>query len=457
MGLILRYVTTTKAGTWHYRRRFPHDVLEVIGKGEFKRRLGSTEREALRNYPAINLQFERLVQEARDSRVARGKPTTPLEAHLLAEQRAKELEAQTVHLGGLALSPGDSPLAADIIRDSYLSSLPVDPETGYPVGGDPIEGAALSILIASEDVERPAPTLADAQKLYLAERIGGDRRRQNQMVHVFRVVQAALDGEDKPLTHLRREDARKVRDHMRRGLTPSSINRYLNVVRAVINYALREFDLQDVSNPFMHLDAGPRTNDAPDTAARRPFTPEEAEAVSKRLASRANLTLQRIWAILDGTGCRLGEVCGLRLSDVRLDHDIPHIIVEWHDERRIKNLSSRRPVPLIGAALAAAKEAVAAATPQSPMLFPQYGREGGPASASAALGKHVRTCISDPRATTHSLRHLMKDRLRLADVQQSDQNLVLGHSGGSVGETYGRSEAALLRVAERALKAALNE
>jgi hypothetical protein len=88
------------------------------------------------------------------------------------------------------------------------------------------------------------------------------------------------------------------------------------------------------------------------------------------------------------------------------------------------------------------------------LLFPSYGRQGGPAAASAALGKHVRACVTDPKVTTHSLRHLMKDRLRLAGVTKAHQDIVLGHSSGSVGEDYGGDEARL-EVAKRALEKAM--
>ncbi|RUY99159.1 integrase, partial [Mesorhizobium sp. M7A.F.Ca.CA.002.15.1.1] len=170
------------------------------------------------------------------------------------------------------------------------------------------------------------------------------------------------------------------------------------------------------------------------------------------LVSHAKTDLQHIWRILKGTGCRLAEVSGLRVADVHLEHAIPHITVEWHDDRRIKNAVSRRNVPLIGDALDAATEAKAAAG-NAAMLFPTYGRPKGASSASAALGKHVRACVTDPKATTHSLRHLMKDRLRLAGVTKSDQDIVLGHSSGSVGEDYGGDEARL-EMARRALEKA---
>lgn len=65
MGLTLKHIVSTKAGTFHYRRRIPKDAAEVIGKREFKRLLGQTEREALRNYPKVNAEFERVVEDAR--------------------------------------------------------------------------------------------------------------------------------------------------------------------------------------------------------------------------------------------------------------------------------------------------------------------------------------------------------------------------------------------------------
>jgi hypothetical protein len=53
MGLILKYVVHTDAGTLHYRRRLPKAVAEASGRGEFKRLLGSTEKEAPRNWPKV--------------------------------------------------------------------------------------------------------------------------------------------------------------------------------------------------------------------------------------------------------------------------------------------------------------------------------------------------------------------------------------------------------------------
>ncbi|RWX69627.1 integrase [Mesorhizobium sp. M4B.F.Ca.ET.089.01.1.1] len=445
MGLVLKNVLHTKAGTWHYRRRLPRDVARLLGQGEFKRLLGATEREALRNYPKVNGEFERLVAETRRRGGGRDLSTaTPMELHRLAEQRAQELASTMVHIGGRSL-PGSHPDAVDVIRESYLSRS----EQGH----DPVEGRAVAILSGGDRVSRPVPTMEDARKLYLKERVGDDTKKTMELARVFRLVSEALQS-DRTLASLKREDAKEVRDHIADGRKASSVDRYLNVVRAVTNHAIREFDLAGMANPFMNLEADPtRAKAEPDRDKRRPYTEEEAKAVTARIVSHARPDLRRIWQIMEGTGCRIAEVAGLRVADVHLHHAIPHMTVEWHDDRRIKNAVSRRNVPLVGTALQAAKEAVKAAN--GGLLFPAYGRVGGPASASASLGKHVRTVVDDPKVgPSHSLRHLMKDRLRLAGISKSDQDIVLGHSSGSVGEDYGGHEARL-KVAERALGAAL--
>lgn len=325
--------------------------------------------------------------------------------------------------------------------DSALNFVPSDADS------------AMANAILLNPSGTPKPTLEDARRLYLKDRVGDDKTKEMELDRIFKLVREAL-GKDRMLVSIKRLDAREVRDHMADGRKASSVDRYLNVVRAVINHAIREFDLTDFMNPFMNLEAARKDKAEPDRDARRPFTSDELKAVNGRMALLARPDLQLLWRILEGTGCRLAEVAGLRVSDVHLDHTIPHIAVEWHEGRRIKNKVSRRDVPLLGDALAAAKAAVDAAKGET-MLFPAYGRKGGPASASAALGKHVRACVTDLRVTTHSLRHLMKDRLRLAGVSKTDQDIILGHSSGSEGERYGGDPMVLLEVGKRALEKAL--
>ena len=69
--------------------------------------------------------------------------------------------------------------------------------------------------------------------------------------------------------------------------------------------------------------------------------------------------------------------------------------------------------------------------------------------------KHVRAITDDTKVVVHSLRHNMKDRLRKAKVAKLDQDLILGHSMGGVGEDYGGDEVRL-EVATAAMRKAFN-
>ncbi len=453
MGLVLKYARLTKAGTWHYRRRIPTKLRDFLKQGEFKRYLGSTEREALKNFPKVDAEFERLVAVAhrKASRLS-DTSLSPLYVHREAERLARELAQGTVTIGGRTL-PASDPDAADILRDSYFAQLPQDNETGEPVGEPDINGRAVSILANGGRLARPAPTLADAKRLYVRERITGDineTAKANRIERVMEYLSHAIDA-TRPLSSLTREDARDVRDHMLRDLDmrPATVKRYMNDIRALVSFGITEYGLRDASNPFIRL---PVKTEISVQEERSPIPEATLRAIRSQLASHAGPTLVRIWRMLEGTGCRLGEVSGLLVADVVLDGALPYLNLVHHPHRRLKTAGSVRRVPLIGEALEAAQEAVDAA--EGDTLFARYGRVRGADGASAAIMRHVRAITDDPKIVVHSLRHNMEDRLTRAGVSEFDRNLVLGHARGGMSERYGGPDARL-EVAERALRAAL--
>ncbi len=456
MGLTLKYVVRTQAGTFHYRRRLAKDVAESLGKGEFKRLLGTTEREALKNFPQVNTEFERLETQVR-KRIAAAQSSndvvTPLDLHRAAKRLARELGTEIVHVGGRVLTAAD-PDAADILRDRYIESLPIDPETGHPEGGDAVMGRALGLLASRGELPRPAPTLEDARRFYIAEMITGDineTRKLNQLELVMSHLEAANVDRNRLLSSLTRDDARELRDYMLRDLelSPASAKRYLNVVNAVVNHAIKEMQIANVKNPFQGLTI---KNETRAIEQRNPIPRDTLKSIRTRLEDHAGSDLWQIWRIVQGTGCRLSEVTGLLLSDLHLEEAIPYLSLVHHSHRRLKNDASVRWVPLVGEALEAAKEAKEATS--TAFLFPRYGRLRGGDAASAILMKHIRVVTSDPKIGNHSLRHTMKDRLIRARVSQAEQNLLLGHFSKGEGDRYGGPYARLEAV-EKALKAAL--
>lgn len=412
MGLSLKYVVLTNAGTWHYRRRVPKAARTTFPQSEFKRLLGDTRREALRNWPHVHAEFERL---------------TSSDKHPPKESFSNEHPS--------------SPDTAPFVQRVALA-------TQDPTSAKQAPKPSLKDI----ESEHHKPTLADAKQLYLQERIIGDINERHKTTRLERVMAHlhAVIKPDCPLSKITRKDAREVRDRMltELNMTPITVKRYLCDVSAMVNLGLREFDIREAINPFLNL---PIKIDTVAREERDPLPMEVLTAMQERLSTHAAPDIWNIWQIIEDTGCRLGEVTGLLKSDVHIDGDIPYIDLVFHAHRRLKTNGSIRRVPLVGRALKAAQNALRE-TADSAFLFPRYGRVRGADSASAALMKHLRAISDNPKHTVHSLRHGMEDSLTRAGVSEFDRNLILGHSSGSMSERYGGTEVRL----EISYKALLN-
>lgn len=447
MGLVLKYVKETAAGTWHYRRKVvPKALIPIIGRRELKRFLGATEREALRVYPAVHAEFEKVLAAA----------ARPVGTHGGVEAVDAYDKARALLQDALAAmgKHGAGGTLRDLYADSAVAAYPLN-AVGEPVGMPEAERLYVNALRAGGDVKRPAPSVEDARDLYLKDKIAGSGNeggKRNRVALVVGLVQKVV-GKGKLLAALERPDARAVKDHMlaELGMKPATARRYVNDIRAMITHGITEFGLRGVDNPFVGLEI------KVDTVAkdeRKPFTEAQIRAVRARLDRSASDDLQRTFRLLEGTGCRLAEITGLMVADVvGLDGERPYIDLVVHPHRGLKTKGSVRRVPLMGDALVAAREAVVASK-GSEFLFPAYARSRGADAASQALMKHVRATIGDPKVVIHSLRHTMKDRLIAAGVSGDDGSLLLGHSKGDMGDRYGGPEGRLT-AASRALKAAM--
>ncbi len=318
--------------------------------------------------------------------------------------------------------------------------------------------------VASKSAVNPPKTLADAADLYLRDklRMGQDVQGTHSLTRIRKHMEAAtgVPFDKMPLDSLTRQHARDTRDYLlrlRKGLkpdgarlSPASVKRALVILSALVNYALEEFDLTDTCrNPFRSL---PLNAESDAAIERRDALPDD---VVDTMRGKLSGELRVLWRVLAGTGCRVAEVTGLRMQDIRVDDEIPHIIIQHHEGRRLKTASSVRSVPLIGDALAAVREAVALADDPDGSrklpVFPRYARPRGADAASAILMRHLRGITTDKRHVVHSLRHRMKDKMRLADIPKDVQDLVLGHASAGVAEAYG-SMSARLAVAYREMQ-----
>ncbi|MGX0975211.1 integrase [Roseovarius sp. MBR-51] len=434
MMMKLKYVDELPGGRKRFRKRWPHAVFQVLGEKYFQVPMKAREGAALvAEQESLLAEYEKIVAKAKRKAAGRGQ-LSPLEHWREATAEAKAMVAAI-----------KGSLEEDERREILADDL-------HQRGADPI----LVKAVMQPEAEEPPVTMLDAKKMYFAERVEGEKGRykRDQLERVCSRVEKALGPLSKlPLVDLKQEHKRKLRDSLLAEtkadgspLSTSSLEREHKTLVAMVSLAITEFDLEGkASNPFKGMDLTRRdAPPVPDGSVRESLPDDVIRAMRARVRDNAKEpALALIWRLLEGTGCRVAEVVGLRVEDVDIDHTYPHLRIRWHEGRRVKTKVSIRDVPLVGDALEAAKEALKLAERET-MLFPKYDHTGGPEAVSQALMKHLRVITKDKRHVLHSLRHNMKDWFLLAKVPERDEHRILGHSQGGIGDSvYGGSEARL--------------
>ncbi|NIZ09988.1 site-specific integrase [Pseudooceanicola sp. HF7] len=414
-------------GRWLYRRVVPKALKPWVQQREFVKTLGKTRQEALIQYGPYHQRIEHMKSLAQAG-VAGLSPAT---------QRDK-LKAMLEVWGADPHSAGRDDnertwreVAAGEIIDRYQN-----PATGEYEGVPEEEALRAGALLSGVPKQTPEPTITDAFNFYLKENAKDTPEKRKKQEQRFRRVERSLIaviGEDKRVSEITREEARKWRDmRSEAGAAPGTIKREKSDISTVINTARSELDAGD-ANPFEKLKL-PKSKVS--RREEREALPEEViQGVYSSLEGGRNKVLLAIWTLIDFIGARPSEIRELNRNEVILDHAIPHLVLTEREGRSLKTAWSTRKVPLVGRALDVAKELLDEATDGSAPLFPHYCREGGMDNLSQALNRRIRKFSTNRKHVTYSLRHNMSDRLRRAEVHDATQRAIEGHS-------YGRGEAA---------------
>lgn len=139
-----------------------------------------------------------------------------------------------------------------------------------------------------------------------------------------------------------------------------------------------------------------------------------------------------VFALID-TGCGFKELCGLDpLRDIKLNANIPHIVIRPNANRSLKTDFRERTIPLVGLALTAFKNC--------PAGFSRYSGPTGYESASATINKFLKQNNLDEQGqcTANGLRHLFKDRLREHNIGSELQDCLMGHRTPGMSPEYGK-------------------
>lgn len=265
---------------------------------------------------------------------------------------------------------------------------------------------------------------------------------------------------------LRDMSAKKARDTRGdRTLSTASIKRSYALVSSIFTAAIEEELIE--ANPCNGVKVPKRVDERETEEKLTYLSMDEQQALAKCEAIPYADRVAIRFAI--GTGLRQGEQCSLRIEDVHLEGDEPHVVVRYGSPFLPPKSGKARRVPLFGDGLASAKEAVELArvvftnNPHA-LVFPtprgSFRGIGKPLGRAKVKGKNVCAWKQALKAAGvrdvkwHSLRHTTATNLvtgalgrrwALEEIQP-----LMGHSSIQITQIYAK-------VGDDALKRAARE
>ena len=235
--------------------------------------------------------------------------------------------------------------------------------------------------------------------------------------------------------------------------TTTTAKRKLGLVRAVMTTAaadglpVHQIVLDRLSGKGLREASGTRQH-------RRPFTLDEARRLWMVSRQQNGRTLDR-WALPLGLclGARLEELAGLRKGDIIEVDGVPVVAIQPTDDRRLKNDSSARNIPIPAALVdegfldwvARQDDGLLFQEPQPPAADPRHSHY-----ASIRLAKIIReqAGVVDRTAVFHSTRHFTTQQLVDAGVEERAIQQIVGHASKSMTARYSRAGMPLDQLAE---------
>ncbi len=225
---------------------------------------------------------------------------------------------------------------------------------------------------------------------------------------------------DKPLTEITGDDTLNFHDFWydrihAEGLTPHSANKDLTHLGEVLKTVNRMKRL----NLVLPL-SGLALKEG-EAARRPPFSRAWIEEHLLHADALADLNeeARAILLAMVNTGMRPSELAALTPEEIRLNANVPHIVLAPYG-RQLKTKSSRWTIPLLGVSLEAMR-----AFPEG---FERY--RGSSASLSATVNKYLRAndLLETPEHSLYGLRHSFEDRMLAAGIDERIRRDLMGHS-----------------------------
>ncbi|WP_101959942.1 site-specific integrase [Vibrio harveyi] len=145
--------------------------------------------------------------------------------------------------------------------------------------------------------------------------------------------------------------------------------------------------------------------------------------------------LPRIAAL---TGCRLNEIAQLRVSDVQLGDEPTLSINDDHDDKKLKNSSSKRVLPVTTPLLNLLSELTAGKGKNEHLFSLPYSEQNGYTGKPSKYFSGLLKSLDIKGVSFHSLRHYVVTELFNLGVKEELIGALMGHSVGKLttGKVY---------------------
>jgi integrase len=197
----------------------------------------------------------------------------------------------------------------------------------------------------------------------------------------------------------------------------NTANRAFGNMRKLFREYTRHLQL-DVRNPFDGLSF-------PDPKSlKKKIPPFSVEWLTANLLTPGplkglNREARLILLIMVETGCRPSEICNLSPDRIMLTSNVPHLSIDFEQNREVKTENSVRLVPLIGVSLEAMRKA--------PNGFPRYKDKETNLSGGVMKFLKENELLPTTNHRAYSIRHSMEKRMLEANFDDEFRRRMLGH------------------------------
>lgn len=448
---VVKHLVEKNNGRFAYRRRVPRDVQDIVGKREWKH--AYPKGIELARAQALTVKYDQ--QHDADLRIAYSKLGKPGSAKHEFTPEIYQAAVQYVEEQGLKgrnqiVSAAEYEFTvADAWMERHLEQDHGEGPHGYATKyswDSPFSEAVFHALQENAYPEDRELTIQAVYELDIEARDIAEDKALNYAVKSFVDLVGNLD-----IRHITWSNANQWKKQLQKsGIKQGTIARRAGALKAMTTRAFRLFGISK-DNAFSGLGIAKGHS----AESRLPFSKEHLDKIDHYLGnSRIDAEVALIINVLKLTGARLGEITGLVVRDVKLNGNVPHLLIRSNYLRDLKTKVSERSVPINSPLKKSLKEHLEGKDEADP-VFRENNRKTN--NISAKINKAIRASgvPVSPKLVAYSYRHTMKEAMRCADVPVEDQWTLLGHTNPTMAGKYGspkRDLSKLKRHMDKAIK-----